>query len=261
MALNYSKLPTVDQAFALLTPVSLAGDSSGSMYLASRKLSNDMQSNDGVISVMSSGNLLIARLVDQSQNRLRVSVDCVGSIDLGTLLTLEREGDLAIVTTSMGSRRARDTRLQADSKKEGEEVDFGNVTEFKHTFDVSLGIPKILNTEVIRRARDDYGPIAPVFENLYRYTSILEYFYATSSAISTEEPASNSSDETSVKAFWSSWADFGKAALVATAGIAGGAIGAIGSGATTLGLGSVAGAAGGFSTGASIAETVWDWFT
>lgn len=203
--------------------------------------------DDSALAVVNKANLFIASRKNTSPTEITFSLDCVGSTDFGLILTLDKStSDQAKIITTITSRNIKERVFMGTLTKKEEE---SCLTKFVHLFDVKGNVPRILDTTIISKA-NGLGPALPVFENLYELTSILQYFYETSDSVISRREFYTEGEEP--QAFWDSWKDFAKTAVVAGGTIAGGSVAGTLSGGTA--------AIGGAVGGGALAERVWNWF-
>jgi len=245
MPLNYSNLPTMQEAFSQLTPIPLKGTDELGIFTIS-----STNSNDSTISVVNGGNLLISTQ-KISKDSMECGVDVLGSSDFGVYLKVTKTTNNEIsISTTFGSRQAKEALMQGVAIPE----EHDNITEICHVFDVSSKEATIKQTNLVKIAENKIAgkAIIPTIDDIYTFSNILEYFYLTSEFLTNYNFRSkNISDP--LDAFWDSWSDFGKAATVAAGGIGGAVIGGLATGGV--------GAVGGGAAGASIGEKVWSWFS
>ncbi|NEP12095.1 MAG: hypothetical protein F6K14_18175 [Symploca sp. SIO2C1] len=261
MAFSYSKLPTVEQAFNLFTPIPLVGHEGSNGQLSLLTSSYDTLGKFPSFSVMNGSNLFIATPHTESRKKITYGVDSLGSTDFGLIMELEPINQNRVkITTTICSRETKEKLLSGASRGIIDAKD-ENITKFSHLFDLGSGRPQIVSTNVISKP-SQLGLVAPYFDDLYGLTTILEYFYSTSNAFKQLRSfrSYEEIDLSEIDAFWESWTEAIKTVLVAAGGIAGGAVGALGAGAVGGPFGAAAGGLAGANIGASLTERVVDWF-
>ena len=191
--LDYASLPTVNDAFSRLTPIALVeGVKNDHFTFIGNVHESDMDGNN-TLSVVTDANLMLARA--DKENMHVSQVTSLGSTNFGLTLKATKKGQRVTVNTVISSvdklKEVADALNHVESSNSpndlsscrGLEVVEGAYTSFTHQFDLSNGIPRIINTIVDKIHNNEKGDSIPKPNNVNGFLNLLEYLYTTSDGI------------------------------------------------------------------------------
>lgn len=191
--LDYATLPTVNDAFARMTPVAIAEGVKNDHFTFTGNLGEEDARDNNTLAVVTDANLMMARA--DKENMHVSQVTCLGSTNFGLTLKATRKGQRVTVNTVISSVDKLPAVASALNYVEsnqalndlascrGLETVEGAYTSFVHKFDVSNGIPRIISTLVDKVHNNETGDSIPKPNNINGFLNLLEYLYTTSDGI------------------------------------------------------------------------------